>query len=154
MADNGSVPDWSNPATRTWVWNVFWSKALNPALHYPGDGLWLDEVDELGPIPFNADTAGGKKWSELRNAYFFYLHKGVGEEGWDPQTAGHIGAAKRPWTWSRGASAGQQRYGHYWTGDIASTYDEMRQQIRGMLVGGLGGFPFANIDGGGFQGRA
>ncbi|MEU7870590.1 TIM-barrel domain-containing protein, partial [Dactylosporangium sp. NPDC049140] len=84
--------------------------------------------------------------------YFFYLHKGVGEEGWDPQAAGHIGTARRPWTWSRGASAGQQRYGHYWTGDIASTYDEMRQQIRGMLVGGLGGFPYSNIDGGGFQG--
>lgn len=154
VSDNGSVPDWSNPATRTWVWNVFWSKALNPALHYPGDGLWLDEVDQMGPIPFNADTAGGKKWSELRNAYFFYLHKGVGEEGWDPQATGHIGTAKRPWTWSRGASAGQQRYGHYWTGDIASTYDEMRQQIRGMLVSGLGGFPYANIDGGGFHGGA
>jgi alpha-glucosidase (family GH31 glycosyl hydrolase) len=154
VADKGAVPDWSNPATRAWVWNVFWSKALNPGLHYPGDGLWLDEVDQMGPIPFNADTAGGKKWSELRNAYIYYLHKGVGQEGWDPQWSGHVGTAKRPWTWSRGASAGQQRYGHYWTGDIASTYDEMRQQIRGMLVGGLGGFPFANIDGGGFQGGA
>ncbi|MEU0561023.1 TIM-barrel domain-containing protein [Dactylosporangium sp. NPDC006015] len=153
VADSGSVPDWTNPATRAWVWNVFWTKALNPALHFPGDGLWLDETDELGPIPFNADSAGGKKWSELRNAYFFYLHKGVGEEGWDPQAAGHIGTAKRPWTWSRGASAGQQRYGHYWTGDIGSTYDEMRQQIRGMLAGGIGGFPFSNIDGGGFHGQ-
>ncbi|MDG6101883.1 DUF5110 domain-containing protein [Dactylosporangium aurantiacum] len=154
VADNGSVPDWSNPATRAWVWNVFWSKALNPALHFPGDGLWLDEPDELGPIPFDADSAGGKKWSELRNAYFFYLHKAVGEEGWDPAAAGHVGTAKRPWTWSRGASAGQQRYGHYWTGDIASTYDEMRMQIRGMLAGGLGGFPYSNIDGGGFLGGA
>ena len=152
VADNGSVPDWSNPATRAWVWSVFWAKALNPALHYPGDGLWLDEVDDLGAIPFNADSASGKKWSELRNAYFFYLHKGVGEEGWDPTTAGHIGTAKRPWSWSRGASAGQQRFGHYWTGDIASTYSEMQQQIRGMQTSGLGGFPFANIDGGGFQG--
>ncbi|MGX6603277.1 TIM-barrel domain-containing protein [Micromonosporaceae bacterium Da 78-11] len=154
VPDKGAVPDWSNPATRAWVWKVFWSKALNPALRYPGDGLWLDETDQLGLIPFNADTANGRKWSELRNAYFFYLHKGVGEEGWDPQAAGHIGAAKRPWTWSRGASAGQQRLGHLWTGDIASTYDEMRQQIRGMLTGGLGGFPYANIDGGGFHGGA
>ncbi|WCN79572.1 TIM-barrel domain-containing protein [Micromonospora sp. LH3U1] len=154
VSDNGSVPDWSNPATRAWVWNVFWSKALDPALGYPCDGLWLDETDQMGPIPFNADTANGRKWSELRNAYFFYLLKGVGEEGWDPQTAGHIGAAKRPWTWSRSASAGQQRYGHYWTGDIASTYDEMRQQIRGMLTGGLGGFPYSNVDGGGFHGGA
>jgi alpha-glucosidase (family GH31 glycosyl hydrolase) len=152
VSDNGAVPDWSNPATRAWVWSVFWAKALNPTLHFPGDGLWLDEVDQMGPIPFNADTAGGKKWSELRNAYFYYLHKGVGEEGWDPQAAGHIGTAKRPWSWSRGASAGQQRYGHYWTGDIASTYSEMQQQVRGMQVSGLGGFPFANIDGGGFQG--
>ncbi|HEY5836543.1 TIM-barrel domain-containing protein [Streptomyces sp.] len=152
VSQNDAVPDWSNPAARGWLWNVFWTQALDPALRYPGDGLWLDETDELGPIPYNADTADGRKWSEVRNAYFFHLHKGVGEEGWDPDTAGHIGNARRPWTWSRGASAGQQRYGHYWTGDIVSTYDEMQMQIRGMQAAGLGGFPYANIDGGGFHG--
>ncbi|GAA3479461.1 TIM-barrel domain-containing protein [Streptomyces yanii] len=146
-----AVPDWTNPAARAWVWSVFWKKAFDPTLKYPGDGLWLDEPDELGPIPYNADAANGWKWSELRNAYFFYLHKGVGEEGWDPEAGGHVGRAKRPWNWSRGASAGQQRYGHYWTGDINSTYDEMRMQIRGMQAAGLGGFPYANIDGGGYH---
>jgi hypothetical protein len=39
-----------------------------------------------------------------------------------------------------------------WTGDINSDYTEMREQIRGMQNAGLGGFPFANIDAGGFFG--
>ncbi|WP_405010050.1 TIM-barrel domain-containing protein [Kitasatospora sp. NBC_01539] len=154
VKENNAVPDWSNPATRAWVWKVFWDKALNPALKYPGDGLWIDETDDLGGIPYTAKMADGRTWAEGRNAYFLNLHKGVGGEGWDPSGSGHIGSAKRPWTWSRGATAGQQRYGHYWTGDISQTYEEMQNQIRGMQTAGLGGFPFANIDGGGFAGGA
>ncbi|MFD9700042.1 TIM-barrel domain-containing protein [Lentzea sp. NPDC059081] len=142
-----AVPDWSNPAARAWVWKVFWSKAFDPALGFPGDALWIDEPDELGPIPYNALTANGQRWSEQRNAYFLYCQKGVGE-GWDAQ----VGRAKRPWTFTRGATAGQQRFGHLWTGDIESTYAEMKEQIRGMQNAGLGGFPYANIDAGGFFG--
>lgn len=150
VKENNAVPDWTNPATRAWVWKVFWDKALNPSLKYPGDGLWIDETDDLGGILYTAKTADGRTWAENRNAYFLNLHKGVGQEGWDPSGSGHIGSAKRPWTWNRGATAGQQRFGHYWTGDISSTYDEMKNQIRGMQTAGLGGFPFANIDGGGY----
>jgi len=148
VSDNDAVPDWSNWATRAWVWSVFWTKALDPALSFPGDALWLDEPDEMGTIPYDALAANGQRWSELRNAFFLYYQKGVGQEGWDP----HIGAAKRPWTFTRGATAGQQRYGHLWTGDIGSDYSEMQQQIRGMQNSGLGGFPYSNIDAGGFQG--
>ncbi|WP_329050020.1 DUF5110 domain-containing protein [Amycolatopsis sp. NBC_01488] len=148
VSDNDAVPDWSNRATRAWVWNVFWTKALDPGLHFPGDALWLDEPDEMGTIPYNALTANGQRWSELRNAFFLYYQKGVGQEGWDP----NVGNAKRPWTFTRGATAGQQRYGHLWTGDIGSDYSEMQQQIRGMQNSGLGGFPYSNIDAGGFQG--
>nr|WP_221382872.1 TIM-barrel domain-containing protein [Actinoplanes polyasparticus] len=149
VSENNSVPDWSNPATRAWVWNVFWTKALNPALGFPGDALWLDEPDELGPIPYAALAANGMRWSELRNAYFLYLAKAVGQEGWDR----HIGPGRRPFIFSRGATAGQQRHGHLWTGDTQSTYGEMQQQIRGMLNAGLGGFPYANVDGGGHNGN-
>ena len=151
ISDNGSVPDWSNQGTRSWIWNAFWSKAVNPSLKFPGDGFWLDEVDEMANIPATATTANGWKWSELANYYLFLLQKGVGQEGWDPTTAGHIGNAKRPWNWARGATAGGQRFGHMWTGDINSDYTEMQNQIRGMQVAGLGGFPYANIDGGGYQ---
>ncbi|MFG1606341.1 TIM-barrel domain-containing protein [Actinoplanes sp. NPDC049265] len=149
VSENQSVPDWSDPAARAWVWKVFWDKALNPALAFPGDALWLDEPDELGPIPYAALTANGMRWSELRNAYFLYFLKATGQEGWDRG----IGPGRRPWIFSRGATAGQQRYGHFWSGDTQSTYDEMRQQIRGMLNAGLGGFPYGNVDGGGHQGN-
>ncbi|MBL7260018.1 TIM-barrel domain-containing protein [Paractinoplanes lichenicola] len=146
VSDSDAVPDWSNPATRAWLWNVFWTKALNPALGFPGDALWIDEPDEMGPIPYGALAANGQRWSELRNAFFLYCQKAAGQEGWDR------GRTERPWIFTRGATAGQQRYGHLWTGDIESTYGEMREQIRGMQNAGIGGFPFANIDGGGFFG--
>ncbi|WP_305790237.1 TIM-barrel domain-containing protein [Symbioplanes lichenis] len=148
VSDSDAVPDWSNPATRAWLWTVFWTKAFDPRLGYPGDALWIDEPDEMGPIPYGALAGNGQRWSELRNAFFLYCQKAAGQEGWDRA----IGAAKRPWIFTRGATAGQQRYGHLWTGDINSTYGEMQEQIRGMLNAGLGGFPFANIDGGGFFG--
>ena len=147
-----AVPDWSYRPTRAWIWNVFWTKALDPTLGFPGDSLWLDEVDDLGPIPNTAIAANGQRWSELRNAYILLAHKGIGQEGWDPTTAGHIGSAKRPFTWSRGGTAGQQRYGHLWTGDNDSTYSEMQQDIRGVQLEGLGGFPYGNVDGGGHLG--
>ncbi|MCO8274026.1 carbohydrate-binding protein [Actinoplanes sp. TRM 88003] len=146
VSDNDAVPDWSNPNTRSWLWTVFWTKALDPRLGYPGDALWIDEPDEMGPIPYGALAANGQRWAELRNAFFLYCQKAAGQEGWDRGRTG------RPWIFTRGATAGQQRYGHLWTGDINSTYAEMKEQIRGMQNAGLGGFPFANIDGGGFFG--
>ncbi|WNV85601.1 TIM-barrel domain-containing protein [Umezawaea sp. Da 62-37] len=148
VSDSDAVPDWSNPATRAWLWRVFWTKALDPALGFPGDALWIDEPDEMGPIPYNALAANGQRWSELRNAFFYHCHKGIGQEGWDRA----VGTTRRPSTFTRGATAGQQRHGHLWTGDIDSTYAEMREQIRGMQNSGLGGFPYSNIDAGGFFG--
>jgi alpha-glucosidase (family GH31 glycosyl hydrolase) len=146
VSDNLSVPDWSNPEVRAWIWKVFWDKALNPALKFPGDGLWLDEVDEMPSIPADAHTANGWRWAELANYYIFLLQKGLGQDGWGKAIA------KRPWTWSRGALSGTQRFGHYWTGDTDSTYAEMRLQIRGMQASGLAGFPYFDHDAGGYQG--
>jgi alpha-glucosidase (family GH31 glycosyl hydrolase) len=57
-------------------------------------------------------------------------------------------AARRAWTVPATAS----RYGHYWTGDLQCTHAETQEQIRGMQVAGLGGFPLADIDAGGFHG--
>jgi len=146
VSDNDAVPDWSNSATRAWVWSALF-ETLDPALGMPGDGLWLDETDELYAIPETAVCANGWRWAELRNYYSFLFQKAVGE-GWDRQ----IGAVRRPWTFSRSATAGMQRYGHFWSGDIDSTYTEMAAQIRGMLSIGLGGFPYFNHDAGGFHG--
>jgi alpha-D-xyloside xylohydrolase len=152
ISSKDQVPDWSYKGTREWIWTVFWSKAVNPALKFPGDGFWLDEVDQMTDIPVTANTANGWKWSELANYYLFMLQKGIVQEGWDPTTSGnHIGNAKRPWSWARGATAGGQRFGHMWTGDINSDYTEMQNQVRGVQAAGLGGFPYANVDGGGYQ---
>jgi alpha-glucosidase (family GH31 glycosyl hydrolase) len=147
ISDKDAAPDWSSPATRDWLWSALW-KTLDPALGLPGDAIWLDETDELGKIPDAALCANGFRWAELRNEYSLLLQQAVGE-GWDRQ----IGARRRPWTFSRSATAGMQRYGHFWSGDIDSTYSEMAAQVRGIQAIGLGGFPFANHDAGGFHGR-
>jgi alpha-D-xyloside xylohydrolase len=146
VADNDAVPDFTSPATRRWVWDALWA-TLDPARGLPGDALWLDETDELYKIPAGARCANGRRWAEVRNNYTFLLQKAVGE-GWNRALP-----SRRPWTFSRGATAGMQRFGHFWSGDIESTYAEMAAQIRGIQAAGLGGFPFANHDAGGFHGR-
>jgi alpha-D-xyloside xylohydrolase len=147
ISDRDAAPDWSSPATRAWLWSALW-KTLDPALGLPGDGIWLDETDELGPIPDAAPCANGFRWAELRNEYSLLLQQAVAQ-GWDRQ----IGARRRPWTFSRSATAGMQRYGHFWSGDIDSTYPEMAAQVRGIQAIGLAGFPFPNHDAGGFHGH-
>ncbi|HEY1534795.1 MAG TPA: hypothetical protein VGF76_12280, partial [Polyangiaceae bacterium] len=97
ISDKDAAPDWSSPATRDWLWSTLW-RTLDPALGLPGDAIWLDETDELGPIPDNALCANGFRWAELRNEYSLLLQKAVGE-GWDRQ----LGARRRPWTFSRSA---------------------------------------------------
>ncbi|GAA3294384.1 hypothetical protein GCM10020295_18760 [Streptomyces cinereospinus] len=87
VRENNAVPDWSNPDARAWVWQVFWDKALNPSLDYPGDALWIDETDDLHEIPYTARTADGRTWAEGRNAYFLNLHKGGRGGGLGPRRA-------------------------------------------------------------------
>ena len=147
-----SDPDYSNPATRAWLWKLFWDKAFNPALGYPGDAIWLDESDGI----YRADgqlLANGRPWHEMKNYYFFLTAQAAVAEGWDNAEGGvtpGIGEAKRPWVWIRGGSPGMQRYATHWTGDIDFTEPFYHGSIVGMQASGLAGFPFYNHDAGGF----
>ncbi|NLE02996.1 MAG: DUF5110 domain-containing protein, partial [Fibrobacter sp.] len=67
------------------------------------------------------------------------------KEGWDPA----IGESKRSYFWSRGITAGAQRFGFYWSGDIDGTYNDMKYQVKAMQSAGLSGFPYFNHDAGG-----
>ena len=136
-------PDFSTAGTRSWFWNLMRTESLDPAKGYPGDSLWLDEFDEV-VTPTNK-LANGWTWDEAANLYFFWMAQAVGE-GWDKT----FGASKRPYIMARGMTAGAQRWSSLWTGDIQNTYDEMKQQIRGMLAAGVSGFPFEAHDAGGF----
>jgi alpha-glucosidase (family GH31 glycosyl hydrolase) len=77
-----SEPDYWNPATRNWFWNLMWNKAFNPALGYPGDAIWLDESDGVGR-PNSHIVSNGRTWREMKNYYFFQTAYAAVAEGWD-----------------------------------------------------------------------
>jgi alpha-glucosidase (family GH31 glycosyl hydrolase) len=141
-----STPDFTRQEVREWFWKIFWRKSIDPKLGYPGDALWIDEFDQYGPAPTDMTLGNGRHWAEMRNYWFFLIAKSLVQEGWDRD----IGAARRPFVWVRGMTAGAQRYATLWSGDIKPSYDEMKQQIRGMQLAGLSGFPIWGHDAGGF----
>jgi alpha-glucosidase len=61
--------------------------------------------------------------------------------------------SRRPFVLSRSGSAGSQRYGAApWTGDVGSTWEDLRVQPRLMLLAGVCGMPLSGSDVGGFNG--
>lgn len=144
MPGTTACPDFTNVDTRKWLWNLFFSKAFDPALKYPGDAVWLDEFDY--PEQTRSMTlSSGKRWAEESINYHLDLQKACVKEGWDVG----IGEAKRPYFWSRGITAGAQRWGSYWSGDIDGNWTDMADQVRAMQSAGLSGFPYFNHDAGG-----
>ena len=153
--NSDSYPDYTDPEVRNWVWQLFWNKALNPELDYPCDGLWIDEVDGVWNqcVPDSTILSNGRTWGEMKNYYYFLVAKAIAQEGWinENESGGHsIGESKRPYIWLRGGTAGGQRYGTHWTGDIHFTQDALQGQIISMQASGLSGYPFFNHDAGGF----
>lgn len=132
-----SAPDLTNEDFRRWFWQVFYDKALDPKLHYPGMALWIDEFDEQGAAPPNMRLSNQRSSAEMRNYWFFLIAKALVEQGWDKSDIN-----KRPFVWVRGMTAGAQRYATLWSGDIYPHYDDMQKQIRSMQLAGLSGFPF------------
>ena len=144
MPGTTDCPDFTNIATRKWIWQLFFTKALDPALKYPGDAIWLDEFDYPDQV-HSMTLTSGKRWAEESINYHLDLQKACVKEGWDVG----IGEAKRPYYWSRGITAGAQRWGSYWSGDLDGNYSDMAGQVRAMQSAGLSGFPYFNHDAGG-----
>jgi alpha-D-xyloside xylohydrolase len=138
-----SYYDPTNPRAREYIWSrvkdgyyshgvrVWWLDACEPELvpehpdnlrYHLGPGL---EVGNLYP---------------LLNAKAFY--DGMTAEGADEVVS-----------LCRSAWAGSQRYGAaVWSGDIGSTFDDLRRQIPAGLNIGLSGIPWWTTDIGGFKG--
>jgi len=144
MPGTTAQPDFTNPAARQWIWQLFFTKALDPALMYPGDSIWLDEFD-YPDLAHSLTLFSGKRWAEESINYELDLQKACVKEGWDVA----IGEAKRPYFWSRGITAGAQRWANYWTGDLDGNWTEMTYQVRAMQSAGISGFPYFNHDAGG-----
>jgi alpha-glucosidase (family GH31 glycosyl hydrolase) len=103
----------------------YWKKHLS-LVRAGVDGWWPDEGDWLGP------TA-----CLVRNRMYW--------EG--PQTER---PNLRPYALHRNGYAGIQRYGWLWSGDIESTWETLRAQVKVGINTGLSGVPFWGTDTGGF----
>ncbi|HTZ10535.1 MAG TPA: TIM-barrel domain-containing protein [Acidimicrobiales bacterium] len=146
-----AYPDFTDPAARSW-----WA-AQYPALVDAGvAGFWHDmneptSIALLGdptlPTATRHDFDGrGGDHGEAHNLYGMLMNR-AGAEGVAAARPGH-----RPFVVSRSGWAGNQRWAWNWTGDAASTWAAMRQQIATVVGLGLSGLPFTGSDTGGFSG--
>ena len=133
-----------NPEAR----NIYW-KYLNKGLFSLGiDGWWMDstEPDHLSfkPSDFDLKTYLGS-FRKVRNAFPLMAVGGVAEH----QRA--ASSEKRVFILTRSAFAGQQRYGaNTWSGDVNSSWQNLRNQIPAGLNFSLSAIPYWNTDIGGF----
>jgi alpha-D-xyloside xylohydrolase len=143
---SGRVPmafyDSTNPAARAYIW----SKVLQNYYTYGIKTWWLDACEpELVPEqPENLRYHVGPG-AEVSNIYPM-LHVRGFYEGMRAEGEEEILSL------CRSAWAGSQRYGALvWSGDIDSTFEDLRRQISGGLNIGLSGIPWWTTDIGGFK---
>ena len=157
-----AFPDYTDPAVRAWwgslhaslladgvdgIWNDMNEPALFSVAHVEGT---MAGEENVGTIPDEArhDFEGhGADHAQMHNVY-----------GAQMQRATHEGLAalaphRRPFTITRAAYAGAQRFGTGWTGDNSATWDHLRLAAQTCLSLGVSGMPFVGADVGGFVGE-
>lgn len=137
------VYDAYNPAARDIYWNNL-TRLNNMKI----DGWWMDSTEpdhiDAKPSDFDTKTFFGT-FRSVRGAYPLMTVGGV----YDHQRAAT--PDKRVFILTRSGFAGQQRYGcNVWSGDVASTWESLRNQIPAGLNFSLTGNPNFNSDLGGF----
>ncbi len=144
-------PDFTAPGTREW-WAGHYRRLTDAGIA----GIWHDmnepaSISLLGdpslPLSTRHDFDGrGGDHAEGHNLYGLLMNR-AGHEG--------LRAAlpqRRPFIVSRSGWAGMQRWAWNWTGDVASTWESMRQQMATVIGLGLSGVPYSGPDIGGFSG--
>jgi alpha-glucosidase len=144
-------PDFTDPATRAW-----WAEQYRVLTDGGIAGIWHDmneptSISLLGdpslPLSTRHDLDGrGGDHGEGHNLYGLLMNR-----------AGHEGLVqarpeRRPFIVSRSGWAGMQRWAWNWTGDVATTWPSMRQQMATVIGLGLSGVPYSGPDIGGFSG--
>ncbi len=146
-----AFPDFTDPGTRGW-----WAGNYRVLTDAGIAGIWHDmnepaSISLLGdpslPLSTRHDFDGrGGDHGEGHNLYGLLMNR-----------AGHEGLSRarperRPFIVSRSGWAGMQRWAWNWTGDVASTWESMRQQMATVVGLGLSGVPYSGPDIGGFSG--
>ena len=149
----GVMPyDAFNPKAR----DIYW-KYLSHLYQMGFDAWWTDstEPDHFEkPGDENYQTYDGS-WLSVKNAFPLMTNKGIYEHQRQAEAKkmkkqkNYIG--KRSLQMTRSGSFGLQHYGAFsWSGDIQSSWEEMKNQVPSGLNYALCGIPFWNTDLGGF----
>lgn len=134
--------DVTNPAAREWLWKTC-------RRNYGAHGVrtfWLDEAEpEFGVYDYDAYRTHLGPYQRVGNIYpqafaraFYEGQTGDGETE-------IVNLVRCAW-------AGSQRYGALaWSGDISSTWEDLRRQITAGIHMGVAGIPWFTTDIGGFH---
>jgi alpha-glucosidase len=146
-----AFPDFTDPGTRSW-----WAGKYRTLTDAGVAGIWHDMNEPTsiallgdptlpGSTRHDFDGRGGDH-AEAHNLYGLLMNR-AGSEGLRAARDG-----QRPFIVSRSGWAGMQRWAWNWTGDVASTWESMRQQVATVVGLGLSGVPYSGSDIGGFSG--
>lgn len=128
--------------------DIYW-KYLNAGIFkYGMDAWWMDSTDpdhlDFKPSDLDQKTYLGS-FRKVRNAYPLAAVGGVYEH------QRGMTSDKRVFILTRSGFVGQQRYGaNVWSGDVASSWENLRKQVPAGLNFSLCGMPHWNNDIGGF----
>ena len=135
--------DPSNPAAREYVFKRLKENYLDNGV----DGLWFDEAEpEIHPEHFDNIIMYAGRGDEVALLYPYHyaqlVYDGMKKMGRDDVI-----------TLTRSAYTGAQRFGALvWSGDIASTFESLEEQVKSGLNMAMCGIPWWNTDIGGFYG--
>jgi alpha-glucosidase len=148
-------PDFCRRETRCW-WGDLHAGLLDAGI----DGIWCDMnepaiVDrpfgssgtQHKPIPLAArqgDPEEAALRAEVHNLYGHLMARAT-SEGQE-----RLRPARRPWTLTRSAHAGIQRWAASWMGDNGSSWEQLETSLPQLASMGLCGSAFVGVDIGGF----
>lgn len=135
--------DATNPQAQQYVWD----KCKRNYADYGVDAFWLDEAEpEYGTYDFtNYDYFAGPN-QQIGNIYPQQFNKGF----YDGQLG--MGRDGEIVNLTRCAWAGSQRYGALvWSGDVGSTFADLKAQVTCAIHMGMAGIPWFTTDMGGFH---
>ncbi len=154
-----AFPDYTRPDVRAWwgrlhaglvrngvagVWNDMNEPALFSVAHVEGS---MDAEHNVGTLPddvLHGFEGRGGTHAEAHNVYGMQMQRATYEGllALRPEA--------RPFTITRAACAGAQRYGTGWTGDNTASWEHLTLAIQQTLSLGVSGMPFVGADVGGF----
>jgi alpha-glucosidase len=141
-------PDFLNRSVRDW-----WGREQARLQRAGVAGFWNDMNEPANFVPptktlpeqcRHQGDEGPMRHAEAHNLYGMQMAR-ASREG----TLRHQ-PDQRPFVITRAAYAGTQRHAMVWTGDNASSWEQLTDSVQMLLNLGLSGFPFCGGDAGGF----